>query len=209
MASHRILARGVSALAALLLAFCAAAAMAGFSAALSPAERTLAGIAKLSSAQAAALDSLVDRDAALAREGGVTGFASSFTARRTPKERTAAGIDLLTDRERASLDALAARQIAYGPAPMAPFTYAPPAGPAPDDALVSAPLRPEVHGDVSLTLGGGRGSSFYGASADVFVTDPSGKFTFGMGVSEFRGKGFVGPLGPCLLEPYDPFPAGW
>jgi hypothetical protein len=183
--------------------------MAGFSAALSPGERTLAGLAKLTAAQAAALDSLVERDAAIAREGAVTGFASGFTARRTPRERAAAGIDLLSDAERASLDALAARQIAYGPAPMAPFTYAPSAGPAPDGLLVSAPLRPEVHGDVSLTFGGGRGSSFYGTSADVFVTDPSGRFTLGVGVSEFRGKGLIGPFGPFLLDPYDPFLAGW
>ncbi len=56
---------------------------------------------------------------------------------------------------------------------------------------------------------GGHGSSFYGTSEDLFVTDPSGKFTLGLGFSEFHGKGLVGPYGPYCPIPYVPPYAGW
>lgn len=198
-----------AALVAALLLGCAAAARAGFSAGLSPQERANAGLARLSPAQLAALDCLVDRDVKFAVEGGVSAFASSFTARCTPKEAAAAGIDRLSESERAFLDVLAARAIALGPPPEAAFSYAPAAAPAPQQTLVPAPARPQVHGDLSLTLGGGHGSSFYGVGADVFVTDPSGKYTLGVGVSQFHGKGFIGPYGPYCLLPDGPILPGW
>lgn len=80
---------------------------------------------------------------------------------------------------------------------------------------VSAPLRAEVHGDVSFTVGGAsHGRSFYGTSADISVTDPTGRFTVGVGFDEFKGKGLLGlygpygpyslygPVGPPYLAPY-------
>jgi hypothetical protein len=89
-------------------------------------------------------------------------------------------------------------ETAMGPPPSQAFTYARPAAPPPPASLVSAPLSVEVHGDLSLTVGGGsHGSSFYGTSMDLFVTDPSGKFTIGVGFSEYRGKGFFNPYGLC------------
>jgi hypothetical protein len=64
-----------------------------------------------------------------------------------------------------------------------------------------------VHGDLSLTVGAGsHGSSFYGTSLDLFASDPSGKFTIGVGVSDYRGRGLIGPYCPVFLEP--PF-MGW
>ena len=110
------------------------------------------------------------------------------------------------------LDMLAARAIAMGPPPMQAFEYAPPAPAAvpapPPETLVSAPLGTQVHGDLSFTIGGGsHGSSFYGTSMDLFVTDPSGRFTVGIGVSEYRGKGFFAPYypyGPIYNGPYAP-----
>jgi hypothetical protein len=182
------------------LAAAARAAETGFIGALSAEERAECGIAKLSGPQVAALNALVERDVTLARQGGVTGFSSSFVARHSAKDRDAAGITRLSDMERSMLDVLTARAIAMGPAPEQVFAYAPaPAPPPPAETLVSAPPHLEVHGDVSFTVGGGsHGSSFYGTSADVFVTDPSGKFTLGVGVSEFRGKGFFGPWCPML-----------
>lgn len=206
MMRHLLLARAAPALAAALLALCAADAKAGFSGSLSPMESAMAGLGRLAPAQVAALDAQVDRDVASAHEGGVTAFASGFCARRTPRERAQAGIDRLTGGECASLDALVARQIACGPPPAAPFVYAPAAAAVQGEFSMAPAPRPEVHGDVSLTLGGGRGTSFYGTSADVFVTDPSGRFTLGIGVSEFRGKGFIGP---CLIGPYEPLPGAW
>ena len=209
MSRSCLLARGAAVFAAMLIASAAAAAEAGFCEGLSPGERTMAGIPRLEPAQVAALDALAGRDVALAHEGGVTAFSSGFTARRTPKERSAAGIDLLTEKELSALDALVARAIAYGPAPLSPFAYSPPAPQSPGETLVPSPRRPEVHGDVSATVGGGHGSSFYGASFDLFVTDPSGRFTLGVGVSEFRAKGPMGPFGPYCLIPCGPILPGW
>jgi hypothetical protein len=86
------------------------------------------------------------------------------------------------------------------------FAYAPPAipAPAPPTALVSAPMSIAVHGDVSLTIGGGsHGSSFYGGAMDVYVTDPTGHFTLGVGLEEIRSKGFFGACGPFGLEAPD------
>ncbi len=183
----------------------------GFSGGLSPEERTASGISRLTPPQVAKLDVLVARDITLAHEGGVTGFESSFSARRTPQERVEAGIDRIPERERSTLDALAARAIAYGPPASAAFAYAPPAAATPQQTLVSAPPKLEVHGDLGLTVGGGsHGSSFYGTSADLFVTDPSGRFTVGIGFSEFHAKGPVRPYGPyCLAPPVDPMFPFW
>ncbi len=194
----------------LMLATGARAADTGFSAGLAPEERASAGLNALTQAQVSALDALVGRDVILAHEGGVTGFSTAFTQRHSDAERRAAGIEAMSPAERGVLDALAARAIAYGPSPSSGFTYSPPPKPAPVETLVSTPPQFEVHGDVSFTLGGGsHGSSFYGTSADVFVTDPSGRFTLGIGVSEFRSRGLIGPYDPCMIEPYDPWLPGW
>jgi hypothetical protein len=206
------LARFGLACAALLAVALARGADLRFSDGLSAEEKVAAGFPKLGAPQIAALDRLVARDVTLAHEGGVTGFASTFAARHTAPERAAAGIDRLSALERAALDSLAARTIALGPPPEDEFRYAPPQAPPPPPAtLVSAPPHLEVHGDVSLTIGGGgHGSSFYGTSMDLFVTDPSGKFTLGVGVGEFHGKGFFGPYGPyspVFFEP--PYLGGW
>ena len=54
---------------------------------LSPQERAASGLDRLSPAQISALDRLVAHDEVLAREGDVTGFATSFTERRTHLHR--------------------------------------------------------------------------------------------------------------------------
>lgn len=179
-----------------------AAAADGFSAGLLPTERAASGIATLTPAQAAALDSLVKRDVDLAHQGAVTGFSSAFTERCTPTERAAAGIDLLPAKDRAVLDSLVARAIATGPAPGQAVSYAPPPGAVSSAATVSRPPGLDVHGDLSFSIGAGsHGSNFYGTSADVFATDPSGKFTLGVGFSEYRGHGLLPLCDPALLGP--------
>jgi hypothetical protein len=192
---------------AVLLAASAHAYDARFIDSLSPQEKAAAGIPKLTAAQAAALDVLVSHDATLAEQGGVTGFSSGFLARHAGAEREAAGIDRLSDKEQATLDTLVARSIALGPPPDQPFTYKPPQAkatppPAPSEVAVSAPLHAEVHGDLSFTFGGGHGGSFYGTSMDLFVTDPTGKFTLGVGFDDYRGKGIL-----PLYSPYGPYGA--
>jgi hypothetical protein len=180
-----------------------------FVAGLSAEESAAIGVSRLTPAQAAALDRLVSHDATLAQQGGVTAFATPFVERHTPAERTAAGIVLLSDGERAALNSLVARSIALGPPPDQAYVYSPPAkptpAPAPPETLVSAPLHAELHGDVTLTVGGGsHGSSFFGTALDLNLTDPSGRFTIGAGFESYRGKGFP-LLGPWA--PYGPYSA--
>jgi len=208
---HARLVRIAIACAAMLLATGARAAEALFSDGLSATEKVACGIQGLAAQQVAALDGLVGRDVTLAHQGGVTGFSSTFAARHTPRERAAAGIDRLSDKERSILDSLVATVIAIGPPPSEAFAYAPaPAPAAPAEVLVSTPPHLEVHGDLSFTVGGGsHGSSFYGTSMDLFVTDPSGKFTLGIGVSEYRGRGLFGPCGPYSPVFYGPSYLGW
>ncbi len=201
--------RFLAALAAAVLLFGSAARAAafGFSDGLSADEKAACGLAKLTAAQVGALNAMVDRDMTLAHEGGVTGFSSAFTARLSPAQRTLAGLDRLTDKERGFLDTMAARAIAMGPPPSQAFAFRPSAPVPPDEAVVAAPPALQVHGDLSFTLGvGGHGSNFYGTAMDVLVTDPSGKFTLGVGVSEYRGRGFFGPYSPFCIDP--PIP-GW
>jgi hypothetical protein len=191
----------------LLLAAVARAAPAGFVEGLSAAEQARAGLNRLSDSERAVLDGLVARDVRLAHEGGVTGFSTTFLARHSPAEESAAGLQKLAPAERAALDNLAARSIAIGPAPDDIFSYSPPAvppPPSPTAKTVSDPLRAEVHGDLSVMVGGGsHGRSFYGTAGDLTVTDPSGKFTVGVGFEQFRGKGL---LGVCSdYGPYSPY----
>ena len=62
----------------------------------------------------------------------------------------------------------------------------------------------EVHGDLSFTVGAGsHGSNFYGTSMDLTATDPSGRFTIGVGVSDYHGKGLLALCAPDA--PYAPF----
>jgi hypothetical protein len=195
--------------AALLLSSRANAADIRFVEGLTPDERIAVGAQKLTPAQAAYLDGLVSHDVTIAHEGGVTGFSSAFLDRHTAAERAAAGTGALTSGERVALDVLVARAIALGPPPDQAFSYSPPAKPNPPpppaETLVSAPLHAELHGDLSLIVGGGHGSSFYGSSVDLSVTDPSGKFTLGVGYEQFHGKGFYPLVGP--YAGYGPYSA--
>ncbi|HEY5227574.1 MAG TPA: hypothetical protein VIJ19_03480 [Opitutaceae bacterium] len=197
--------------AAMILVLGARISAASFADSLSSDQRSAIGISKLSSSQEAILDALVAQDVTLAHEGGVTGFSSSFSERHWDRERLAAGLDRLTPQERAVLDRLAATAIAIGPPPEAAFTYSPPhtsQPPPPPAAVIAPPMKAEVHGDVSFTVGAGsHGSSFYGTSADFYVTDPTGRFTVGVGFDDYRGKGL---LGLCAADGllYPPL-AGW
>ena len=203
-------------LALLTAAVCARASDLSFSAGLSGPERSASGIAHLLPAQVSALDQEVERDVTLAQEGGVTGFSQEFLARRTPADRAAAGLDRLTAPEGQALDRLVSRAIALGPAPTQGFRYVPrpPPAPAVKESDVTLSAKAEIHGDVSVTVGGGsHGQSFYGTSADAYLVDPKHGFTIGVGFSEFRGKGLLdlcGPYGP-YATPYGgpPFLPDW
>ncbi len=206
------IARAALGCAALALAAPARAAGPGFCDGLSPDEEGACGIAKLTAGQAASLDALVARDVTLAHQGGVTGFSTAFSARHSGRDLKASGLDRLAPRELAALDVFAARAIALGPPPGQSFSYSPPPtpAPAPAETVVSDLARTQVHGDVSLTVGGGsHGQSFYGTSADLFVTDPTGRFTVGVGFDSYRGRGLLGLCGPdSAYGPYGPVYGG-
>ncbi len=176
----------------------------GFTRALSTDERAAIGADRLTPAQLAQLDALVDRDIRLARDGDVGGFAGTFTERLTARQRTAAGLDRLSPAQRARLDAVVARAIAAPPPPDAEFAWRP--RPAAPGAVAVVPTKPpglEVHGDVSFTIGGGSGGSFYGTALDLILTDPNGNYTIALGFSTYHGSGrgladpWLGP-GPWL-----------
>jgi hypothetical protein len=198
--------------AALAFAAQARASAPGFCDGLSPEEKAICGIANLTAEQATSLDAFVSRDVTLAHQGGITGFSTAFSARHSGRDLKAAGLDRLTPKELAALDVFAARAIALGPPPEQSFAYSPQQPPpkpppVPTETVVSDLARTQVHGDVSFTLGGGsHGQNFYGTSADLFVTDPTGRFTVGVGFDDYRGRGLLslyGPNGP--YGPYGPY----
>lgn len=174
---------------------------------LSTEQRTAVDVSKLTPLQVGALDALIAHDLTLARQGGVTGFANGFTARHTAKELSEAGVDRLSEAERSRLDLFVAQVIAVGPSPLDSFSYAPPARPVPVQEVDVTPPHAQVHGDLSMSVGAGsHGSSFYGTSMDVNVTDPTGHFTLGVGFSDYHTKGLICPY-PAYAEgpPY----LGW
>lgn len=150
-----------------------------------PAERVAAiGIARLDDAKRTALESLVQRDLRLAREGGVNAFARTFTTRRTDEERTASGIDLLTSEERDRLDAAVAtallNQAAIPPAPVYREKK--------DDEVVTETKRPiEVHGEVWLSYGVGKGGyQSYGGGFTTTMYDPAKNLSVSLSVAQMR-----------------------
>jgi hypothetical protein len=166
------------------------AAGAGFSDSLTRQEKEASGVVLLSPAQVSKLDALVAKDEDFAREGAVTGFSTSFSQRRTHQERIEAGLERLNASQRARLDSLVAFAIA-DPAPVIPVFQPRPAAPA---ASFSSPaLKPEIHGDISLTVGAGKGVSFFGSGLDLNITDPMGRYSISVSLSQYRGKGFSFP----------------
>lgn len=144
------------------------------------------GLTALSQDELTALNQLVAREVASARQGGVTAFRGTFLSRRTPAERTTAGLDKLTpagqDRlNQAVATALAVRNAAttVGVAPAADV----------GGIDVRSALKPEVHGSVTLGYGWGRGGSYRFGSVDTWYYDPESRITIGLGVGTVRGSG--------------------
>jgi hypothetical protein len=182
----------------LLVAFFAAAIVSSgaeppsFIGTLSVTDKTAGGIARLTTQQVSMLDQQVRREISLARQGATVAFASTFTHRRTPMQRTEAGLDTLTTPELAQLDRLVAAALAVRPPPTASL-FSPNAATTPV-SVQFVPRKMEIHGEVTLAYvwcsGGGHG---YGSSLVATTTDPSGKFSFTLGLSQFHGKGLGYP----------------
>jgi len=195
--------------ASLAFLLAASAACAAFSDSLTPDEQAGCGLSQLSAPETARLNQLEGRDERFALEGGVSGFDKTFSARLKPADFAATGLGHLAPRQLARLDDLIAFRLAH-PEPEAPHFEAKtvlssdpaPTRPGsvavtPPPAVVAPAWRPEIHGDVSLTVGGGKGGRFYGGGMDLRVTDPSGKYTIEAGFYEYHTKGrFFPQLGP-------------
>jgi hypothetical protein len=168
-----------------------------FTDSLSSPEQAATGLAKLSAAQRTALNTQIQRDITLARQGNVPGFATTFTQRRTAAERTAAGLDLLSSDERRQLDALVARNIAQ-PATFASLAHYS----KPGDEVEVTTYQPEIHGEMTVFAGAGsHGSSFYGGAITGIYDDPNRNFSIAATYAEIHSKGIcVDPpfLIPCV-----------
>ena len=160
--------------------------VAGFSESLQSEQSAAMGLSQLSPAQVAVIDALIQKEATLARQGNVRGFAHTFTQRRSEQELASSGLNALTEKQKAALDGLVAERIADQSTSLFLESTKPTAYVA-----LSKDWRPlEVHGSVSLFVGAdSRGGSFYGGSMETTVTDRSGHFTLGFGYSQVRGKG--------------------
>lgn len=157
----------------------------GFTATLSVEQQANAGLAKLSPDETTTLNSLVAREVAAARSGGVPAFAGTFVSRRQPAERTQAGLDRLTAVEQEFLNTFAAAALAAGPAWSVPASKL-----TKIDTSVKDPRRLEVHGSVSLMYGWGGGREMKGGSIDLWIADPAGRYVIEFGYTRFEGDGF-------------------
>ena len=155
-----------------------------FTESLASAERSSAGLAKLSAKQIEELNKQITKELKIARQGDVRGFSTSFSQRRTATQRKAAGLDLLTETELKVLDDVIARTMAQ---PSLPGTVARVTS---IDSIETTRIKPQVHGSVSMTYGmasGGR--SFYGGSMAMSVDDPNTGLSAAVQISQFRGDG--------------------
>lgn len=158
---------------------------AGFLASLAPATWNASGLARLTAAEKTALDALVARDVAAARQGGVTAFRGTFSTRRTAAERTSAGLDRLSPAELNQLDESVAVTLATRP-----LLVAKP--PRPTDTAgidVSAALKPEIHGRVTLGYAWSERGSYRFGSVETYYYDPASRVTLGLGIATGRGSG--------------------
>ena len=167
---------------------------AGFLGTLSAEQRTTAGLDHLSTAEQTALNTLVAREVAFARQGKVRAFAGTFATRRHGTEAQAAGLDRLTPEEQARLDDYVSAALAAGPVKPEPKEL-----PA---RAVTGGNRLQIHGSISLALGWGGGGSFRAGSIDTDIYDPDTGLHLSLGVGEFSGKGWW----PCAAgyPRYDP-----
>ena len=191
------------------VAAAAAPVAARFSAELSPAERTACGIDRLTSDEVASLDALVRRQGAVKAKAGKP---AAFSQRLRPGEKHAAGLDRLRSEELSRLDAVVARKSSptetsaeltdfatfanEHPLLMAGF---PTAG-AIDAADVAGP-RPQIHGEMRLEFGFGRGHSERSAGLELDYDDPAHGFSASLDYEVSR----IQSRRPVLPPSFDPF----
>ena len=174
---------------ALLFLPALARASAPFSAQLDATDHAAAGLAKLSTEQRAALDAQIERELTVARQGNVVAFSRSFLQRRTSDQVAATGLAHLNPEERASLDSFVARAVAQRPAVLVP-TLATRAKTADATVIETVTYKPQLHGEVTLTVGtAGSGRTFNGGAFTTVYEDPQRNFSVAFTYAEYHGKG--------------------
>jgi|GEM_PF-2287347 len=174
---------------------------------LSASESLATGLVDLTDQERANLDNLIAYEVASARAGGVTGFAGTFSSRRSDGELDATGLNRLGDDQRERLDQHIAGMIADHAA--GPFVYSPALSghgaadgtDTSDAAEIKAPgliLRHEV----SVTVGGGDGGSYYGGSVTTTMIDPKGRWAASVSVGASKGATPYYGRGPGRYSPW-------
>lgn len=196
--------------AAFAAAFISAAEPTNFISTLSSENKTAAGITRLTEPQIASLEAQVQHEIAVARQGDTVAFSTSFTHRRSPMQRSEAGLDQLMTPELNKLDSLVAAELTNRPKPAGPLILAPATAASsatPGNYVELLRKKMEIHGEVTLAyVAGSGGAHGYGASMVTTATDPTGKYSFTIGLSQFYGKGLGYGYGyGCRRYPYSPY----
>lgn len=158
----------------------------GFTAALSADERRETGLIGLTGEEFKALDALVAGELAQARESGDNALPGTLADRHPGAPAKAAGLDRLTPEQLARLDELISASMYVRPMPRERPRLA-----GLDRAVLTeeGSRRLQVHGGMSLTVGGGSGGSFHGASAWVSYYDPVTGLGLSVSYSRYSGSG--------------------
>lgn len=169
-----------------------------FSATLGAADRSAAGLAKLTSDQVAVIDALVRRDtgarSSVSSSSNAEGadkkeVAATFSQRLTENERRTAGLPALSALELAQLDGFVER---YQAAKLARSLLSPPAylSPRPRVTPTEKKQEREIHGSFSLSYGFGSGGySEKTGSMVLTMEDPARGYSISVGYSESHIKG--------------------
>jgi hypothetical protein len=163
-----------------------------FSQSLSTADRTAAGLDRLTSDQVAVLDALIRRDLttqATPRRADAPPLPARFSQRLTDDERRNAGLGPLTETELAQLEIFVERRIS---ATLAHTVLAPPSFvPLSVRARVAEakPKTPEIHGSFTLGMGFGKGYSEKFGGMTLTYEDPVRNFAVSFSYAESHIKG--------------------
>jgi hypothetical protein len=163
-----------------------------FSQALATADRTAAGLDRLSSDQIAVIDALIRRDLAAQsapRRADAPPVPGRFTERLTADERRTAGLGVLTEEEKLKLDGLADRHAAslLGRTLLAPPAFVPLSIRA--RVAEAKATGPEIHGSFTLGMGFGKGYSERFGGMTLTYEDPVRNFAVSFSYTESHIKG--------------------
>ncbi|HTQ30188.1 MAG TPA: hypothetical protein VMI53_03175 [Opitutaceae bacterium] len=168
-----------------------------FSQILTPAERSEAGLNKLSGEQIAILDALVAREelSRMNAWNSVHPQAADFSHGLAPDKRHSAGLDRLTAPELVRLDDLVQKNLSLKMAESAPAV-----GPLKPEGIKP---RPQVHGELGVMVAvGSHGYNAYGGYVALNYADLAKRYSISAFYAETRVKG-VSPDSACPEENHD------